>query len=64
MLDCECAISRMRQDIDARHSYQRIYFRNANHPINRPSVITRKQDRAALAADQGKEPIPKYTVST
>lgn len=28
-------------------SYQRLYFRNANHPIARPSVITRRQDRSA-----------------
>ena len=27
-------------------SYQRLYFRNANHPILRPSVTTRRQDRA------------------
>ncbi|KAF9534434.1 RNA polymerase III transcription factor IIIC subunit-domain-containing protein [Crepidotus variabilis] len=25
--------------------YQRIYFRNANHPISRPSVMTRRQER-------------------
>ncbi|KAG2013884.1 hypothetical protein CC2G_010749 [Coprinopsis cinerea AmutBmut pab1-1] len=25
--------------------YQRLYFRNANHPISRPSVTTRRQDR-------------------
>ncbi|KAJ3723184.1 RNA polymerase III transcription factor IIIC subunit-domain-containing protein [Lentinula raphanica] len=30
--------------------YQRLYFRNANHPINRPSVATRRQERAAAAA--------------
>jgi hypothetical protein len=28
-------------------SYQRLYFRNANHPIARPSVTTRRQDRSA-----------------
>lgn len=28
-------------------SYQRLYFRNANHPIARPSVIARRQDRTA-----------------
>ncbi|KIY72961.1 hypothetical protein CYLTODRAFT_366742 [Cylindrobasidium torrendii FP15055 ss-10] len=27
--------------------YQRLYFRNANHPISRPSVTTRRQDRTA-----------------
>lgn len=27
--------------------YQRLYFRNANHPIARPSVTTRRQERAA-----------------
>ncbi|TFK27098.1 hypothetical protein FA15DRAFT_587283 [Coprinopsis marcescibilis] len=26
--------------------YQRLYFRNANHPILRPSVTTRRQDRS------------------
>ncbi|KAF9470465.1 hypothetical protein BDN70DRAFT_821342 [Pholiota conissans] len=26
--------------------YQRLYFRNANHPISRPSVTTRRQDRS------------------
>jgi general transcription factor 3C polypeptide 5 (transcription factor C subunit 1) len=26
-------------------SYQRIYFRNANHPISRPSVTTRRHER-------------------
>ncbi|KAJ3741357.1 RNA polymerase III transcription factor IIIC subunit-domain-containing protein [Lentinula detonsa] len=30
--------------------YQRLYFRNANHPINRPSVATRRQERATAAA--------------
>jgi general transcription factor 3C polypeptide 5 (transcription factor C subunit 1) len=25
--------------------YQRIYFRNANHPISRPSITSRRQDR-------------------
>ena len=29
------------------YSYQRLYFRNANHPIARPSVTTRRQDRSA-----------------
>lgn len=28
--------------------YQRLYFRNANHPISRPSVTTRRQDRTAF----------------
>ncbi|KAG7445824.1 uncharacterized protein BT62DRAFT_135878 [Guyanagaster necrorhizus] len=27
--------------------FQRLYFRNANHPIARPSVATRRQDRSA-----------------
>lgn len=27
-------------------SYQRLYFRNANHPIARPSVTTHRQDRS------------------
>ncbi|RDB23140.1 Transcription factor tau subunit sfc1 [Hypsizygus marmoreus] len=35
-----------RKDRSAR-LYQRLYFRNANHPIARPSVITRRQDRSA-----------------
>ncbi|KAJ8086409.1 tau 95 subunit of transcription factor TFIIIC [Marasmius tenuissimus] len=35
-----------RKDSDARF-YQRLYFRNANHPINRPSVMTRRQERSA-----------------
>ncbi|KAH0587367.1 hypothetical protein H2248_006166 [Termitomyces sp. 'cryptogamus'] len=35
-----------RQDRSARF-FQRLYFRNANHPIARPSVITRRQDRSA-----------------
>lgn len=34
-----------RSDPSARF-YQRLYFRNANHPIARPSVITRRQDRS------------------
>lgn len=29
----------------SRCSYQRLYFRNANHPIMRPSITTRRQDR-------------------
>lgn len=28
--------------------YQRLYFRNANHPISRPSVVTRRQDRPSM----------------
>ncbi|GLB33609.1 putative RNA polymerase III transcription factor (TF)IIIC subunit [Lyophyllum shimeji] len=35
-----------RKDRSARF-YQRLYFRNANHPIARPSVTTRRQDRTA-----------------
>ncbi|KAJ2934541.1 hypothetical protein H1R20_g2576, partial [Candolleomyces eurysporus] len=34
-----------RSDSNARF-FQRLYFRNANHPISRPSVTTRRQDRA------------------
>ncbi|EKM80519.1 hypothetical protein AGABI1DRAFT_73813 [Agaricus bisporus var. burnettii JB137-S8] len=30
--------------------YQRLYFRNANHPISRPSVVTRRQDRSSANA--------------
>ena len=26
------------------NSYQRLYFRNVNHPISRPSVVTRRHD--------------------
>ena len=29
--------------------YQRLYFRNANHPIARPSITSRRQDRTALS---------------
>ncbi|KAH9853850.1 RNA polymerase III transcription factor IIIC subunit-domain-containing protein [Lenzites betulinus] len=32
-----------RQDPDARF-YQRLYFRNINHPISRPSVVSRRQE--------------------
>ncbi|KAJ6516097.1 RNA polymerase III transcription factor IIIC subunit-domain-containing protein [Mycena sanguinolenta] len=31
--------------------YQRLYFRNANHPILKPSVMTRRQDRSAANMD-------------
>ncbi|KAJ6629184.1 RNA polymerase III transcription factor IIIC subunit-domain-containing protein [Mycena sp. CBHHK59/15] len=31
--------------------YQRLYFRNANHPIVKPSVMTRRQDRTAANMD-------------
>ncbi|EPQ59371.1 hypothetical protein GLOTRDRAFT_70737 [Gloeophyllum trabeum ATCC 11539] len=46
-----------RKDVGARF-YQRLYFRNVNHPIVRPSVITRRHDgrsaTIALApADEG-----------
>ncbi|KAF8897346.1 RNA polymerase III transcription factor IIIC subunit-domain-containing protein [Infundibulicybe gibba] len=37
-----------RKDNGARF-YQRLYFRNANHPISRPSVMTRRQERATNA---------------
>lgn len=29
--------------------YQRLYFRNANHPIARPSITARRQDRTTLS---------------
>ncbi|KAF9057282.1 RNA polymerase III transcription factor IIIC subunit-domain-containing protein [Panaeolus papilionaceus] len=32
--------------------YQRLYFRNANHPISRPSVTSRRQDRINVAEPQ------------
>ncbi|KIY49557.1 hypothetical protein FISHEDRAFT_41503 [Fistulina hepatica ATCC 64428] len=35
-----------RKDPEARF-YQRLYFRNAQHPIARPSVATRRQERSA-----------------
>ncbi|KAK0191277.1 RNA polymerase III transcription factor IIIC subunit-domain-containing protein [Armillaria mellea] len=38
-----------RKQTDARF-FQRLYFRNANHPIARPSVATRRQDRSATSA--------------
>jgi hypothetical protein len=28
--------------------YQRLYFRNANHPIARPSITARRHDRTTL----------------
>jgi general transcription factor 3C polypeptide 5 (transcription factor C subunit 1) len=31
-------------------SYQRLYFRNANHPIARPSVITLREGRGNTSA--------------
>jgi hypothetical protein len=31
-------------------SYQRLYFRNANHPIARPSVITRREGRGTASS--------------
>ncbi|KAL0949601.1 hypothetical protein HGRIS_009648 [Hohenbuehelia grisea] len=43
-----------RKDREARF-YQRLYFRNANHPIERPSVATRRQERASKPADQGEK---------
>ena len=30
-------------------SYQRLYFRNANHPISRPSVTARRHDRPSTS---------------
>lgn len=37
-----------RIDPEARF-YQRLYFRNANHPISRPSVVARRQDRSSTS---------------
>jgi hypothetical protein len=37
-------------DLILGHSYQRLYFRNANHPIARPSVITRREGRGNTLA--------------
>jgi len=34
----------------AAYAYQRLYFRNANHPIARPSVTTRRQERTSVTA--------------
>ncbi|KAJ7283802.1 RNA polymerase III transcription factor IIIC subunit-domain-containing protein [Mycena rebaudengoi] len=31
--------------------YQRLYFRNANHPIVRVSIVNRRQDRAGMNAE-------------
>ncbi|KAJ7086691.1 RNA polymerase III transcription factor IIIC subunit-domain-containing protein [Mycena epipterygia] len=39
-----------RKDQSARF-YQRLYFRNANHPILKPSVMTRRQDRTVANMD-------------
>ncbi|KAG6886058.1 hypothetical protein C0993_004048 [Termitomyces sp. T159_Od127] len=65
-----------RKDRSARF-YQRLYFRNANHPIARPSVITRRQDRSAAntqirAMEEGTEKdadrrrdyqsVPRYSI--
>lgn len=40
-------------------SYQRVYFRNVNHPITRPSVVGRRQeartDIANTRVDMGAE---------
>ena len=33
-------------------SYQRLYFRNANHPMSRPSVTTRRHERSAINEHQ------------
>ncbi|KAI6047342.1 RNA polymerase III transcription factor IIIC subunit-domain-containing protein [Pisolithus marmoratus] len=38
-----------RKDSTARF-YQRIYFRNANHPMSRTSVVTRRQEGRSVAA--------------
>ncbi|KAG2152028.1 RNA polymerase III transcription factor IIIC subunit-domain-containing protein [Suillus cothurnatus] len=37
-----------RKELDAR-IYQRIYFRNANHPVARPSVVARRQEGRSAA---------------
>lgn len=47
MPDCTFDIARPPGNLLTFPSYQRLYFRNANHPIARPSVITRRQDRSA-----------------
>ncbi|KAJ7179308.1 RNA polymerase III transcription factor IIIC subunit-domain-containing protein [Mycena filopes] len=39
-----------RKDPNARF-YQRLYFRNANHPILKPSVMTRRQERTVANMD-------------
>ncbi|RPD61992.1 hypothetical protein L226DRAFT_463601 [Lentinus tigrinus ALCF2SS1-7] len=39
-----------RQDPEARF-YQRLYFRNVNHPILRPSVMTRRQEQRNESAE-------------
>ncbi|KAG9219138.1 hypothetical protein CCMSSC00406_0001548 [Pleurotus cornucopiae] len=41
-----------RKDPSARF-YQRIYFRNSNHPIERPSVVNKRQERSSRTEDHG-----------
>ncbi|KAI0053086.1 hypothetical protein FA95DRAFT_1579753 [Auriscalpium vulgare] len=51
------------RDDPAARFYQRLYFRNLNHPIARPSVVTRRQEsrysvtsqNRTLAGEQGKD---------
>ena len=42
-LVCACCYSRNTVDLMFL-SYQRVYFRNLNHPISRPSVLNRRQE--------------------
>ncbi|KAF5393822.1 hypothetical protein D9757_000196 [Collybiopsis confluens] len=44
-----------RKDPEGRF-YQRLYFRNANHPISRPSVTTRRQERTTAVTAAASEP--------
>lgn len=45
---CTCRASASRTDLTlVLHSYQRLYFRNVNHPITRPSVVSRRQEPRA-----------------
>ncbi|KAJ7228866.1 RNA polymerase III transcription factor IIIC subunit-domain-containing protein [Mycena pura] len=37
--------------VPAARFFQRLYFRNANHPITKPSVMTRRQERTAANMD-------------
>ncbi|KIO12791.1 hypothetical protein M404DRAFT_124008 [Pisolithus tinctorius Marx 270] len=39
-----------RQGIPQNYNYQRVYFRNANHPMSRTSVVTRRQEGRSVAA--------------
>jgi hypothetical protein len=35
-------------------SYQKLYFRNLNHPISRASVVSRRQESRTLAASMNR----------